>query len=34
MGFIYRLYNKISKKSYIGKTARTVEIRCYEHFYR
>jgi len=30
-GIIYRAYNKISKKSYIGQTTRNLEIRKYEH---
>lgn len=34
MGFIYRLYNKISNKSYIGQTKRTVQERWYEHLHK
>lgn len=34
MGFIYRLYNKVSNKSYIGQTSRTVQARWYDHVYR
>lgn len=31
MGFIYKITNNINQKSYIGKTARTINIRYKEH---